>query len=111
MRHIAREGGMFLISSCQAVHINDIPNRYEFKKLYPEGKEWISPGNSFIVNPKGQFIAEPLKEKKDILYADIDLGEIAASKWIFDVTGHYARPDVFKFSINQKPNKIIKTDK
>jgi len=111
MKHIAREGGMFLINCCQAIHIKDIPNKYEFKKLYPEGKEWINPGNSCIINPKGQFIAEPLKAKKDILYADIDLGEIAASKWIFDVTGHYARPDVFNFSINQKPNEIIKTDK
>ncbi|MGB5894352.1 MAG: nitrilase-related carbon-nitrogen hydrolase, partial [Ignavibacteriaceae bacterium] len=110
MRHIAREGGMFLINCCQAIHIKDIPNKYEFKKLYPKGKEWINRGNSSIINPKGQFIAEPLEAKKDIIYADIDLGEIAASKWIFDVTGHYARPDVFGFSVNKKPNEIIKTN-
>ena len=90
--------------------MKDIPNKYEFKKLYPQGKEWINPGNSCIVNPKGQFIAGPLNAKKDILYADIDLSEIAASKWIFDVAGHYARPDVFKFSINQKPNKMMNKD-
>jgi len=107
MRHIAREGGMFVINSCQAIHIKDIPNKYEFKKLYPEGKELLNPGNSCIINPKGQFIAEPLKAKKSIVYADIDMDLIASSKWIFDVTGHYARPDVFKFSINQKPNKMM----
>jgi len=108
MRHIAREGGMFLINSCQAIHIKDIPNKYEFKKFYPDGKEWINRGNSSIINPKGQFIAEPLEAKKDILYADIDLEEIAKSKWIFDVAGHYARPDVFEFSVNQISNDIIK---
>jgi len=107
MRHIAREGGMFVINNCQAIHINDIPNKYEFKKLYPEGKEWLNPGNSCIINPKGQFITEPLKAKKSIIYADIDLDLIASSKWIFDVTGHYARPDVFKFSINQNPNELM----
>lgn len=101
MKYIAREGGMFLINCCQAIHIKDIPNKYGFKKLYPEGKDWINQGNSCIVNPKGQYITEPLKAKKDILYADVILGEIAASKWIFDVTGHYSRPDVFNFSINQ----------
>ena len=110
MRHIAREGGMFLINCCQAIHIKDIPNKYEFKKLYPAGKEWINTGNSCIINPKGQFITEPLEAKKDIVYADIDPGEIAASKWIFDVTGHYARPDVFGFSVNQKPNEIIRSN-
>jgi nitrilase len=108
MRHIAREGGMFLINCCQAIHLKDIPNKYEFKKFYPDGKEWINRGNSSIINPKGQFIAEPLEAKKDILYADIDLEEIAKSKWIFDVAGHYARPDVFEFSVNQISNDIIK---
>ncbi|MBT8386017.1 MAG: carbon-nitrogen hydrolase family protein [Ignavibacteria bacterium] len=110
MKFIAKEGGMFLVNSCQAIHIKDIPNKYEFKKLYPEGKEWINPGNSCIISPKGQFIAEPLKAKKSIIYADIDMDLIASSKWIFDVTGHYARPDVFKFSINQKPNKMMIKD-
>lgn len=110
MRHIAREGGMFVINSCQAIHLKDIPNKYEFKKFYPEGKEWLNPGNSCIINPKGQLITEPLKAKKSIIYADIDLNLIASSKWIFDVTGHYARPDVFKFSINQNPNEIMKKE-
>jgi len=110
MRYIAHEGGMFVINSCQAIHINDIPNKYEFKKLYPEGKNWLNPGNSCIINPKGQFITEPLKTKKSIIYADIDLDLIAGSKWIFDVTGHYARPDVFRFSINQNPNEMMKKE-
>ena len=105
MKFIAKEGGMFVINSCQAIHLQDIPNKYEFKNFYPEGKEWINQGNSCIINPKGQFITEPLKAKKSIIYADIDLDLIASSKWIFDATGHYARPDVFKFSMNRNPNK------
>jgi len=39
----------------------------------------------------------------------IDLRETAASKRMFDVAGHYARPDVFKFSVNQNANPIIRT--
>jgi len=110
MKFIAKEGGMFLINSCHAIHLKDIPNKYEFKKLYPEGKGWLNPGNSCIINPKGQFITEPLKTKKSIIYADIDLDLIAGAKWIFDVTGHYARPDVFKFSINKNANKIFEDE-
>lgn len=110
LRHIAREGGMFIIGCCIAIHKKDIPDRYEFKKYYPEGKEWINPGNSCIINPKGEYIAGPVKMKEEILYADIDLNLIPASKWIFDVAGHYARPDVFKFTVNRHPNTIIQTN-
>lgn len=108
MKHIAKEGGMFVLNCCTAIHINDIPNKYEFKKFYPSGKEWLNTGNSCIINPKGHFITEPLKAKKSIIYADIDLEMIAGSKWIFDVTGHYSRPDVFSFQVNQEPKKDLK---
>ncbi|UCH85896.1 MAG: carbon-nitrogen hydrolase family protein [Candidatus Latescibacterota bacterium] len=107
MQHIAKEGGMFVISCCMAVHIDDIPDRYEFKQLYPEGKEWINKGNSCVVGPRGQIIAGPLVERQDILFADIDLGEIATWKWLFDVSGHYARPDVFKFGVNRSTNPML----
>lgn len=109
LRHIAREGGMFVIGCCITMRMEDIPDHYEFKKLYPEGREWINTGNSCIINPNGEFIAGPVEMKEEIIYADIDLKLISASKRMFDVVGHYARPDVFKFNVNQEPNKIIET--
>ena len=101
MQHISREGGLFVVSTCMAIKIDDIPDDFEFKKLYAEGIEWINPGNSCIVDPKGQFIAGPLKEKQDILYADLNMNDIIEAKRMFDVAGHYSRPDVFNFSINK----------
>jgi len=99
MQHIAREGGLFVISNCMTLHINDLPK--ELKEIYPKGKEWISTGNSCIINPEGKIIAGPLDSKEGILYATINLQEIIAAKRKFDVVGHYARPDVFNFSINK----------
>jgi nitrilase len=100
MRHIAREGGMYVIGVCSAVKKDDIPDKYEFKKLYSGNRQWINPGNSCIINPRGEFVAGPLPEKEEILYAEIDLKQILAAKRMFDVTGHYARPDVFKYFIS-----------
>jgi nitrilase len=99
MRYIAREGGMYLISCAQAIRVEDIPDDFEFRKLYSEDREWINKGNSCIVDPKGQIIAGPLSAEKNIVYADIDLGEIKNQKWLFDVSGHYSRPDVFDFKL------------
>ncbi len=106
LRHIAREGGMFVVSCCAAIRMKDIPDRYEFKKAYPEGREWINSGNSCIVSPKGEIMAGPVEMKEEIIYAEIDLNLVTDSKRMFDVAGHYARPDVFNFKVNREPNTI-----
>lgn len=102
IQHIAREGGVFVISVCQAFSMNDLPDTYEFKKLYPEGRQWINQGNSCIIAPNGKVIAGPLEAKEGILYADIDLNDIIAAKRLFDAVGHYSRPDVFHFEVKEK---------
>lgn len=99
MRHIAREGGMFVISVAPGMHMDDIPDKYEFKKLYPDDKEWVNKGNSCIVDPTGAIIAGPADSVAEILYAEIDLSLIPTQKWMFDVAGHYSRPDVFDFGV------------
>lgn len=99
MQHIAREGGVFVISNCMTLHKKDLPE--ELKEVYEKKDEWVSTGGSCIISPKGKIIAGPLESEEDILYADIDLSEIIATKRRFDVVGHYARPDVFNFSINK----------
>jgi len=99
MQHIAREGGLFVISSCMALKMDDIPDSYEFKKLYPEGREWINVGNSAIIAPNGQILAGPLEAEEGILYAEIDFDQVIKAKRMFDAVGHYARPDVFTFNV------------
>ena len=99
LNHIAREGGSFVVNCCMPLRIDDIPDRYEFKKLYPEGREWINSGNSCIISPKGEYIVGPVKEKEAILYGDIELTQIIESKRMFDVSGHYSRPDVFNLKV------------
>ena len=99
MQHIAREGGLFVISNCMTLHIDDLPE--DLKAIYPKDKEWISTGQSCIINPFGKVIAGPLNAEEGIIYADIDLQEIIVAKRRFDVVGHYARPDVFNFTINK----------
>ncbi len=100
MQYIAREGGLFVISCCTPLNKENIPIELGFKEFYPDDREWINIGNSCIINPKGEIIAGPLKAEEGILYAKLDLREISASKRLFDVTGHYARPDVFNFNVD-----------
>ena len=101
MQHIAREGGVFVISVCMAVKMEDIPEELDFKKEYPEGREWVNTGNSCIIAPNGSIIEGPVEAEERIIYADLDLDDIITAKRMFDVAGHYSRPDVFNFSLNK----------
>jgi nitrilase len=101
MRHIAREGRCFVLSSCQ----------YLTREAYP--RDWLETtqmlpdvpirGGSCLVDPMGNVIAGPLYDEPGILVATVDRAELAAAKFDFDVTGHYARPDVFGFRVNAGP--------
>lgn len=97
VKHIAKEGGLFVVSCCMTLRVDDLPNHLQ--ALYPADKEWISTGQSCIVNPLGKVISGPLDAEEGIIYADVDLDKILTAKRKFDVVGHYGRPDVFSFSV------------
>lgn len=100
MQHIAREGGVFVLSCCSAIQMDDIPDKYGFKKEYPGNRTWINSGNSCVIDPKGRIIAGPLAEKQELLFAELNLDLIKEAKRMFDVAGHYSRPDVYKLKIS-----------
>jgi len=104
LRHIAREGGCWILSSGFALRGFDIPESFPGKaQLYPDGDEWINPGDSVVIAPGGKIVAGPLHKEHAILYADVDLGRIAAARRTLDTTGHYARPDIFQLNVNRRP--------
>ncbi len=73
LRHIAKEGRVYVIGCCIAMRQADIPDRFEYKgKFYSGSREWINEGDSAIVNPDGEFIAGPVRMKEEILYAEVD---------------------------------------
>jgi len=41
--------------------------------------------------------------REGMLFAELDLSEVARAKFDFDVVGHYARPDVFQLVVNERP--------
>ena len=95
MKHIACEGRCFVIGCNQYVTADMFPDEYqaEVNKI----GSTLCKGGSIIVSPLGNIIAGPLWDKEGILYAALDLNEIAKGKMDFDSVGHYARPDVFSF--------------
>jgi nitrilase len=109
LRHIAREGRVFVIGCCQALRRDDIPDRYDFKRLYPPDRVWINAGDSAIAGPDGNWLAGPLHESQGIIMAEIDVRQALGSRWMFDAAGHYARPDVFELTVKREAHPMVRT--
>ncbi len=101
MRHVACEGRCFVLSANQFARRSDYPEDYMIEDDGDPDRV-LCRGGSVIVSPLGDMLAGPNFEGEAILSADLDLGEIAKGKYDFDVAGHYARPDVFQLSVNER---------
>ena len=109
MQHIAREGRCWVISSGVALEASDLPDDFPGKKdLYPDDSEWVNPGDSAVIAPGGEIVAGPLRNEKGILYTEVDSKRAAAAKRALDITGHYARPDIFQLHVNVEPQSPVK---
>ncbi|UUZ71404.1 carbon-nitrogen hydrolase family protein [Polaromonas sp. P1(28)-8] len=53
--------------------------------------------------PWGRSSSGPLRREAGILYAEIDTARVAPSRRTLDVTGHYARPDIFELQVRRAP--------
>jgi nitrilase len=103
MRHIALEGRCFVLGCNQFVTKAMYPDDLEGIEELESQPEVMCRGGSVIVSPLGEVLAGPLYDEEGILYAELDMGEVVRGKFDFDVVGHYARPDVFKLVVNERP--------
>ena len=109
MIHVALEGRCFIFSSCQYLTRGDCPEDYPAIQG-DDPQTVIMRGGSAIISPLGKVLAGPLYNERGILTAEIDTDEITRGKYDFDVVGHYARPDVFRLHVNEKPTPPVVMD-
>ncbi len=96
-RAICLAGAMYAISACTC-----IPEDLRPKKFYPNAG-LDRRGGSSIIDPMGDYIAGPVYDVETIVYGNIDLGAIALSKSIHNLTGSYSRWDLFSLATRQEP--------
>ena len=107
LRHIACEGRCFVLGCNQFVTKAMYPSDLATFEELARQPEVMCRGGSVIVSPFGEILAGPLYDAEGILYADLDLAEIAKAKLDLDVVGHYARPDVFRLHVNTEPRPPV----
>ena len=106
MQHVALEGRCFVLSACQFLRRGDCPDDYDAVQGNDPGTILMR-GGSCIISPLGQLLAGPDFNGPTILAAEIDRGEIVRGKFDFDVTGHYARSDIFRLHVNEREMRAV----
>ncbi|MBQ4582530.1 MAG: carbon-nitrogen hydrolase family protein [Oscillospiraceae bacterium] len=101
IRHIAIEGHCYFVNC----------DMYFTRDMYPETAgaaaeiaalpEIVCRGGSSVIDPYGHAVTETLWDCEGILYADLDMQKVPASRMEHDVCGHYARPDVLELKVRE----------
>jgi len=107
MRTIAMEGRCFVLSANQYFTRDQAPADFHPVHGDAPGTVLIN-GGSCVVSPMGEVLVEPVFGQEALLTAELDLGEVARGKYDFDVTGHYARPDVFRLCVDQSVQSAVR---
>jgi nitrilase len=106
MRHIALEGRCFVLSACQYLRRSQCPEAYDaIQGNSPETV--LIEGGSLIVSPLGDVLAGPLRGREGLLTAEIETEEVIRGKFDLDVAGHYARPDIFRMTVDETSRAAV----
>lgn len=104
MRHIAHEGRCFVISACQ---VQPSPRALGVDVPGWDAERPLIRGNSVIVGPLGDVLAGPVENETRLISATIDTRELVRARYDFDVVGHYARPDVFSLTVDERRKRGV----
>lgn len=102
-RHYAFEGRTFVLAVGSIMSPADFPPELELTAdLREQPNALLLKGGSAVIAPDGAYIVEPVYDLETILYADLDLTRITQEQMTLDVSGGYARDDIFRFEVNRR---------
>jgi aliphatic nitrilase len=100
IRHHALESSCFVINATGWLtdkQIESITPDLQLQKALRGGC------HTAIISPEGKHLAPPLSEGEGMVIADLDMSLVTKRKRMMDSVGHYARPELLKLYVNDKP--------
>lgn len=101
-RFSAREGRSYVLAASSLMRrediTDDVPHADALRAAIPEV---IGNGGSCIAAPDATWVIEPVVGKEELLVAELDHAFVRRERQNFDISGHYARPEVLHLELDQ----------
>ena len=102
IRHIAIEGHCYFINCDMVFDRSQYPADLNAQEEIARLPETVCRGGSCVVDPYGHYVTEPVWDREALIYADLDMNAVPASRMEFDACGHYSRPDVLRLEYEDR---------
>ena len=107
-RFIARESRSYVISVSGVVRAADIPPDFPARdRVVAAGDEVLLNGGSCAAGPNGEWLLEPQTGEEGIHTIDLDPDFVRRERQNFDPTGHYARPDLLRLTVDRRRQQPV----
>lgn len=103
-RCYAFEGRCFVLAVGSILKASDLPSELPTAEPLDDDTLVLS-GGSAVIGPDGEYVAGPVFDDETLLIADLELAAIDRAALTLDVTGHYARDDVFDFAVRPQARR------
>jgi len=105
---IARESRSYVLSVCGVVRAADIPQDFPARdRIVSSEDEILLNGGACAAGPNGEWLLEPQVGEEGIYPIDLDPDFVRRERQNFDPTGHYARPDLLRLTVDRRRQKPV----
>ncbi len=107
-RFIAKESRSYVISVSGLMRKKDFPaDTPHLKRITDDCPDTLANGGSCLAGPDGELIIEPVVDQEILVTATIDHRKVRQERQNFDPSGHYARPDVTRLTVNRQRQSTL----
>jgi len=108
---IAKEARAYVISVSGLMRKSDFPDGTpHLDTILANSEDLLANGGSCLAGPDGDWLIEPRIGEEGLFTAVINHQCIRAERQNFDPSGHYARPDVLRLSLNRERQGMLSID-
>jgi nitrilase len=105
-RFAAHEGRSFVLSASSLMRREDVaeglPRADELRAALPDVS---GDGGSCIAAPDGTWLVEPVVDDERLIVADLDHARVRGERQNFDISGHYARPELLHVELDGRRHR------
>lgn len=106
---VAREARSYVISVSGLMRRADVPATMPgARQILQACPEVMANGGSCIAGPDGDWVVAPITGEERLALATLDHAAVRRERQNFDPSGHYARPDVLRLTVNRERQSVVR---